>query len=65
MDQINTLVSNDSDTPTSSSDSDEWTARLNLIYAGYPSVGHYPRCALERAVGHLHARFHHHGQYDH
>jgi hypothetical protein len=33
MDQINTLVSNDSDTPTSSSDSDEWTARLNLIYA--------------------------------
>lgn len=33
MDQINTLVSNDSDTPTAAADLDEWTARLNLIYA--------------------------------
>lgn len=32
MDRINTLVSNDSDTPTSSEDSDEWNTRLNLIY---------------------------------
>lgn len=32
MDRINTLVSNDSDTPTSSEDADEWQARLNLIY---------------------------------
>jgi len=31
MDEINTLVSNDSDTPTSTDDSDEWNARLNLI----------------------------------
>jgi hypothetical protein len=33
MDQINTLVSNDSDTPTEADDDDEWGARLNLIYA--------------------------------
>ena len=32
MDRINTLVSNDSDTPTSSTDSDEWNTRLYLIY---------------------------------
>lgn len=32
QDQINTLVSNDSDTPASTGD-DEWTTRLNLIYA--------------------------------
>lgn len=32
MDQINTLVSNDSDTPTADDDADEWQARLNLIY---------------------------------
>jgi len=32
MDAINTNVSNDSDTPTQADDSDEWQARLNLIY---------------------------------
>jgi hypothetical protein len=32
MDEINTNVSNDSDTPTSANDSDEWNTRLNLIY---------------------------------
>lgn len=32
MDNINTLVSNDSDTPTLADDADEWQARLNLIY---------------------------------
>jgi hypothetical protein len=32
MDAINTNVSNDSSTPTKTDDSDEWGARLNLIY---------------------------------
>lgn len=32
MDAINTLVSNDSDTPTADEDADEWNTRLNLIY---------------------------------
>lgn len=32
MDAINTNVSNDSATPTLADDSDEWGARLNLIY---------------------------------
>lgn len=33
QDQINTLVSNDSDTPLSDGSDDEWATRLNLIYA--------------------------------